>query len=150
MMRILAFDPGVTTGYAIVDVVDGIAIVVDAGQFPDYSEVYDLVQNLARYNIDENKAVQLVYEKFQVGNIAVNTKALEVIGAIGIVASIFNVPIKGQPPQRRKPILDRFPHLKLSAPKGDHSVSHWWDASLHALTHAYIDMGIRQFRFDHK
>lgn len=143
-LTILAYDPGGQTGYCRATINDKACVVgPEYGQFKSDTELVPQLQSLR--DIEGNKIV--VYEKFVLLNNAVDPTALEVIGGIKVLSYYLKLDSFGQMPSDRTPLLKRYPELTKYKPKGAHSVTHWWDAALHAMTFAYVRCGVRAFSF---
>lgn len=142
---VLAFDPGGTTGFSYVRVINGVAQIEDAGQFETFMELPKLIPAYKHYCNEAAVPPIVLFESFAMLSSSTNPIALEVIGAIKVICQQWNIEPISKPPGYRKFICQRYPQLKSWAPKGNHSVSHWWDATQHALTLAYHELGARGF-----
>jgi hypothetical protein len=130
-LNVLAFDPGGTTGYCLLKVIDNeSAEVLAIGQFPEWSLVDVLINPL---EVDV-----VVYEKFQFVTTHVNPIALEVTGAIKLQCKLQDVPIHYQTPSDRYFITKRYGNEFLKK-----YTSHHGDAFMHACTYAYAKMGCK-------
>lgn len=85
-MKVLAFDPGETTGYCVLD--DG---TLSGGSFPMWSEVPKLIKGWVPtvivcedFVLYPKKARYLIYDRF---------KTVKVIGVIEYVASLHDIPV---------------------------------------------------------
>jgi len=99
METVLAFDPGGTTGFALMVPEKKRIVVLKTGEFPDWRMVPDLVNG-----VGFPKPTAVVYELFNVKRLDVPTIPMETIGVIRYVAELAGLPIKGQPPSMRKSI----------------------------------------------
>ena len=94
-MRVVAFDPGGTTGIATLQLDDDGIIKTDGWQVKTAFEVYSLLKS--------TKWDQVVYESFRYerrGN--VNLKPVEIIGVIKLACEMFGLPLMAQTPSTGK------------------------------------------------
>lgn len=127
---ILSFDPGVTTGVAVVLLRPSCEPEVDhMGQFQDFVSVYTLISAYRKRNF----ALQIVTEDivgsgFRTVDLV---RSIQVEGYIIGLAETLRLPIAKQPPQTRNPF--KVDAAKMSA-KG---TKHARDALAHALAFLY-------------
>lgn len=96
---ILSFDPGGTTGYAIVSPIPETRTVLvrEVGEFPAWDGVEELVGRVVGRG-------SVVYEDFLIKRLDVPGIALQVIGVIRFVSDRLGVPAESQPPSMRNSI----------------------------------------------
>lgn len=129
---VITFDPGGTTGFSVIEVVNGVGRLVAYGQFPTF---------LGLPNIDKyiKGKVDVVYEDFYLVKVNVDLAPIKVIGAIQYWASVLrinnDIRIYKQSPGERMFVDKRFskpyPHVR------DHARS----ALLHGMAHLYKNCG---------
>lgn len=125
--RVVAFDPGGTTGYAVVQLVQTTPTrwrVLEAGAFPQFDEVETILMR--------HHPRTVLYETLHVTRPGVRTVGAEVIGAIRYLARFHNMHCLERSPAllqgiRRWPIRIEYPV------RGPHA--------LDALHHAIVYVG---------
>jgi hypothetical protein len=132
MDKLFAFDPGLTTGWALFNYSTG--DLLDKGQV-HFDDIFDwfleMEGHLPQTIVIPVEDFRLMNgrEKAQIGS---RFETVQVIGAIRQWASRYRVPIEIQPPSI-KPIAEKWSGLK---PTGAHNKnSHWVDAYNHGIFH---------------
>ena len=130
-MRILALDPGDTTGYVDMEHCDDkIVLVHEAGQFGGWQELGRLI----RAPIE-----RVVYEKFAILSANVSPIPLQVIGVLKYVSAERGIITHGQMPNSRLAVLKRYPEIDTGIAKSEYP--HRRDALLHGLTYLWHHHG---------
>jgi len=128
-LKLLALDPGGTTGYCLCELIGTSLTWLEVGEFPldtRFEELLPLVD-------------EVVFESFQIRTLAVDNFTIEVIGVLKHLAKKLNKPIFSRSPEQKTFAKKRLPAHKASVR------SHWGDATFHALAHAYFKHEVRQF-----
>lgn len=133
MKRAMCFDPGVTTGYSVVELGDDWATVIDAGEFNEF--------HLVRSLVDKYQPDYLLYESFHLVSTAIDKTPIEVIGAIKALIGA-DYPLIAVPPASRKFAVVRYgkPMFK------DISSVHGKAATHHLVAWLYHKHAYRNFR----
>lgn len=105
-MKVLAFDPGGTTGAALLrsDEVRGVIAILRVDEFPDW-------RNLDREMQIASGADFVVYERLLARHPSFNPIGLEVTGVIKYLADRLGFPLVMQSPSMMTPSFRRFPEI---------------------------------------
>ena len=120
-MKVLAFDPGETTGWAVLSPGN-----LEAGEFPAWQEVRNIIKHyspqmivIEEFRLRPSAALALTWTTFP---------TIEVIGVIKFLAESFNIPCKTQTAAQAKVFK-----LKLNLKALEGVPNHAGDALRHAI-----------------
>lgn len=139
---ILSVDPGVTSGFSVMEIVEGVGVIRSGLQTKDHIEA---LLNYYKY-FEGNKNFIVVCETFKALTMGVKTTSLEGFGAAQMLAAAREVEFYRQNPDIRMFALKRYPEIRSWYDlMVDLNYVHFLDASMHAIVAAYQFKKVRTF-----
>lgn len=129
----MAFDPGKTTGYAVMELVDDCWKIEEAGEFNEAMLIEHLISQQPTW---------VLYERFHLVDIAVDKTPIEVIGVIKYIAGQHGYAEEAKTLIPRSPGDRYFASRRYGEPR--HKSVHARSAINHAIAWLYTQ-GYRRF-----